>query len=140
MILESGEKFPGLFLVGQVAGAQSHQPRLRPEVVQFLGVRLLVDAVDRLDTPTLDLLRDRLVGQQHKLLDQLVRLVALIPAHSAHAALGIEQHLVLRHIKIERACPEARLPQLLSEPMGVVQHPLNATGRFTTEDRHGLFI
>ena len=138
--LEAREKFAGLFLVGQVAGAQPHQRRPRPEVVELLGVRLVVDAVDRLDASPLDFLRDSLVGQQHEFLDQLVRHVVLHPAHLAQSALGIEQHLVLRHVEIQRARPEARLPQFLREAMGVVQHALDVAGRFATEDRHRLLI
>ena len=138
--LEAREKFAGLFLVGQVAGAQPHQRRPRPEVVELLGVRLVVDAMNRLDASPLDFLRDSLVGQQHEFLDQLVRHVVLHPAHLAQSPIGIEQHLVLRHVEIQRARPEARLPQFLRETMGVVQHALDVAGRFATEDRHRLFI
>ena len=138
--LEAGEKFAGLFLVGQVAGAQPHHRRPRPKFVELLGVWLIVDAVDRLDASPLDFLRDRFVGEQHEFLDQLVRHVVLHPAHFAQPTLVVEQHFVLRHVEIQRARTEARLSQFLREAMGVVQHTLDVACRFAAQDRHRLLV
>ena len=108
--LQASEKFTGLFLGSQIPSAQPHQRSPRPELVELLDVRLVVDTMDRLDASPLDFLRDSFIGQQHEFLDQLMRHIILYPTHFAQSTLSIEQHLMLRHVEIQRARPEAGLP------------------------------
>ena len=137
---EAGQKSPGLFLVGQIACTQSCQGRLRPQIVEFFVVRLLVDPVHGLCPATLDLLRHGLVGQQHEFLDQLMGDVVLNSAHFADPPLRVEEHLVLRHVEIQRTGAEPGLAQFLREPVGVVQHLFRFVLRLAVEDRHRLLV
>ncbi len=51
--------------------------------------------------------RDRFVGEEHELLDQLVGFVGRLFLNPVRSALGIEEDAQLREIQVERALGEA---------------------------------
>ena len=82
-----------------------------PIVVELLGLRLLVDAVDVWLFAVLEMARDQLVGEKHQLLDELVGDVVLDQFELHGVTLLVEPDLNLGHLEIECPGREALLPQ-----------------------------
>ena len=79
------------------------------QVDEAVGVRGIVDAVDRGLLREQELLRDRLVRRQHELLDQAVSQVARLRHDADDEALVVEHDVGVGKVEVDRA---ARLPPL----------------------------
>ena len=66
-----------------------------------------MDAVERRDVVVVEMLRDGLVGDQHELLDEAVRDVALGGDDRLDHALVVEDDLGLLQIEVDRAAAVA---------------------------------
>ncbi len=101
-----------------------------PEILQFLGVRSGVNAVDKgVDTgaplPVGDL-RDRPVGRQHALLYQVIGGRELLRVDVHGLPLGVQLDLVLRHLQVQPSLAEALSPHGHGQSAKVVQKQLQA--------------
>ena len=93
--------------VREVAGADALRCGEFPEFGEFVGVRLLVDAVNGWLLPGLEFAGDELIGEEHEFIDELVGNVVLHPLESHGAAGFVEPDLDFRKLEIERSCGEA---------------------------------
>ena len=109
------------------------------EVVDALGVGLLVDAVEAGDAVRLEIVRDAFVGREHELFDQAVRDVALGAGDGLHQAEFVEFDDGLGEIEVDRSAALAFAVQDLLQ----VAHELErrdqrgvagALGRIAFED------
>src|SRR5579872_1996242 len=73
------------------------------EVVDAFRVRLFVDAIEAGDAARLEMVRYRLVGREHELLDDAVRDVALGARDGAHQSEFFELDDGLRQIEVDRS-------------------------------------
>ncbi len=71
--------------------------------LELLLLGLAVHAIQRADAPRFELARHRDVREDHALLDEFVRLVALVHVHALDAARGIDVELRLGRVEFERA-------------------------------------
>ena len=92
----------------QVAGIKSVTHHELAILGQFLRVGILVDTINRRYKPVLQLGRDRFIGGQHELLDQLMGLVVLDPLEPERSAgFSIDDDFHFREIEVERAVGKA---------------------------------
>ena len=85
-------------------------------------VRLLVHAVERRRGLLLQIRRDRLVGEEHELLDEAVRDVALQGDDRLDlAALG-HDHLGFVQVEVDRPAAAARVVEDLEELLHLLEH------------------
>ena len=90
----------------------------RDELLELLDlerVGLLVDAVERRHVVVVEVLRDRLVGDQHELLDQPMRDVALGRDDRLDHPLVVEDDLGFLQVEVDRAAAAAPLVEDLEQ-------------------------
>jgi len=80
-----------------------------------------VDAVERVDLALLQGLGHRLVGREHELLDELVRLIALAPLDGLHGVVLAQHHQGLREFKADAPPLGALLFQAQGQPAHAFQ-------------------
>ena len=90
-------------------------------------VGLLVDAVERRHVVLVEVLRDGLVGEQHELLDEPVRDVALGGDDRFDHPLVVEDDLRLLQIEVDRAAAVAALVQDLEQLAHQLEHAARAS-------------
>ena len=83
----------------------------RGELVDLLAVRLLMRPVQKRCVLPEVILCNRLVGDQHKVLDDLRCNIALVRLDRNRDSLLIQNHLRLREIKVDRTALHALFPQ-----------------------------
>ncbi len=106
-----------------------------------LVVRRLVDAVERRAVHGHQARRHGFVGQQHELLDELVRNVVLDLLHAQHPPALVEADLGLGEIEVQGAGLETRAADLLGQGIGVVEHLLDRVrGAALEQGQHFLVI
>ncbi len=91
---------------------------LREEELDRLRVRPLVDAEERLPASPGEERRDRLVREDHELLDEHVRVRLGLDPRALDAAVAVEGERRLARLDPERAAREAPPPQLEREALG----------------------
>lgn len=79
------------------------------EIVDALGIRLLVNAVERCDTFSFQMGGYGLIGRQHEFLDQTMGDIALGPRDALHQSVLIEFNDGFGQIKIDGAAALALL-------------------------------
>ena len=85
------------------------------EVVDALGVGLLVNAVEAGDAVRLEMVRDRLVGREHEFFDEAMREVALGAGDGLHQSELVELDDGLGQIEVDRSAALAFAIQDLCE-------------------------
>ena len=89
---------------------QPHAANRAGDVVEAGQGRLLVDAVERGHVLFQEVMRHRLVGQQHQVLDHAAR-GFLTQRNQLHVAVFVHIHLDLAHLEIEAALTQPLLAQ-----------------------------
>ena len=89
--------------VGHRGSRDVERCELGDEALDGLGLRTLVDAVERRDLALLEQRRDALVGRDHQVLDEAVRLRRRADALALDVAARIEGELGLRALDRQRA-------------------------------------
>ena len=97
--------------MGQIACLVMVAEDKSPKLSQFLRIRILVNAVDRRNAAILKFKRDRFISREHKLLDQLMRLIVFDAFHPNRSPILVEDHFHFRKIEIERAAFESSPPE-----------------------------
>src|SRR5579864_8734135 len=95
------------------------------ELVNPLGIGLLVNAVERGNALVLEVVGHTLVGREHDFLDQPVGDVALGTRNTAHQAELVELNHRLRQVEIDRAAALA----LAVKDQGQIAHQLEFAGQ-----------
>ena len=101
-----------------------------------LAVGLVVDAVDERDLALRGLLRDRLVGEQHELLDEPVGRLPLLLVHVHRLALGVQLHADLGHVEVDGALGHP----LGRERLGEVARTADVVGELGEFGREEAFL
>ncbi len=97
----------------------------RDEGLEDLDLRRiggLVDAVDRGHLPPLQFRRDGLVGEQHELLDEAVRVVALGRGDGLDLPFLVQPDLGLGQVEVDRSPAPAAVTKPLEQAVHVPQH------------------
>ena len=103
------------------------------QALELLRIGLAVHAIDRGAASLAEPLGDQLVGEQHQLLDHLIRALdarVLGPPGHRHrrAALLIEVHARLRQIELERTAAHAITPELAGQLVDGLELVLHGLG------------
>ena len=124
-VLEAGEQLHHLRAVGQVADLDAVAGELLAQGGELLGVGIVVDAVDMRDRTLVEGRRHALVGEEHELLDELVRLVVLHDLGAVRPPVLVAVDLDLLHLQVERTGAEAFGAEHLGDVPEVVDHALD---------------
>ena len=120
--LEEPQQFDHLFALGEVADLKAVHRELVAQGLQLLGVGFVVDAADVRNLRLVEGLRDRLVGQEHELFDELVRFVVLDHHGAVGPAVLIAVDFDFLHVQVERPDTEAFGPQDFADGPEVRNH------------------
>ena len=124
-VLEAGEQLDHLGTVGEVADLEAVAGELFAEGGELLGVGVVVDAVDVRDRSLVEGRGHALVGEEHELLDELVRFVVLHDLGAVGPAVLVAVDLDLLHLQVERPGAEAFGAEHLGDVPEVVDHALD---------------
>ena len=140
MLGDAVRQAPHFRAVLQVAAFDAERPDLVPVLVQPLGIRFLMHAMQRHPVHLAQTDGHGLVGQEHELLDQLVGLVIEVLLEAQHVAARIQPDLDLARTQFQRASLEARPTQPLGQQPGILDHVVELVAGRLGEDRQRLAV
>ncbi len=128
------EQADELLALGEVGDADAVGGELLAELVEFVGVGVVVHAVERGEFFAFGEAGEGLVGGEHELLDELVALVVLDALEAVGVALGVHEDLGLGHVEVERAVGHAVAAQARGE-FPELAHPALERGELLVGER-----
>ena len=137
---EEFEDFLDFSPLRQIAGFDTVGDKEFPVFKQAGFVRHFVDAVEGGSAFMVEVAGDRLVGEEHKLLDQLVRFIGRLFFDPVGPALGIEQDAYLGEIQIEGTLGEPLPTKGRGEVPGPVEKSIEIVLSGTAQAKEGFGI